>query len=132
MGATNCNDTAGCNVSPNRQALRDGTNKGISVSTPGATRRMVAVSAAPMTHPNAEKRADAAERSGAALGNRLVAEMLALRDCNQGESMQALRNKLLALRKLDHFDRAAGGFAVALVNVLEVGIANLPKVEDCE
>ena len=40
--------------------------------------------------------------------------------------------KLLALHKLEHVDRAAGGFAVVLTPVLVLGIANLPKVEGCK
>ena len=34
--------------------------------------------------------------------------------------------------KLEHFDRAAGGFAVVLTPVPVLGIANLPSVEGCK
>ena len=71
--------------------------------------------------------ADTAERAGAELGHALLAELLALRGHPQSEAFRAVRDKLNALSKLGHFDSAAGGFAVVIVNVLEVGIANLPK-----
>ena len=67
------------------------------------------------------------ERAGAAMGLDLINELLAVRGKPQAEAFRALHDKLLALSKLDHFDSAAGGFAGAIVNVLEVGIANLPK-----
>ena len=71
--------------------------------------------------------ADTAERAGAELGHALLAELLALRGHPQSEAFRAVRDKLTELHKLEHFDSAAGGFAVVIVNVLEVGIANLPK-----
>lgn len=73
--------------------------------------------------------ADAAERAGAELGHNLLNELLALHGSPQTEALRHVHEKLRALSKLGRFDSAAGGFAVALVNVLEVGIANLPKVE---
>ncbi len=71
--------------------------------------------------------ADTAERAGAELGHDLLAELLALRGHPQSEAFRAVRDKLTKLHKLGHFDSAAGGFAAVIVNVLEVGIANLPK-----
>ncbi|MBH1979683.1 MAG: hypothetical protein I8H67_15150 [Comamonadaceae bacterium] len=71
--------------------------------------------------------ADTAERAGAELGHELLAELLALHGHPQSEAFRAVRDKLTKLHKLEHFDSAAGGFAAAIVNVLEVGIANLPK-----
>lgn len=72
---------------------------------------------------------DDSEHDGAALGSELVQELLKLRGRPQALSFQAVRSKVCALTKLEHADRASGGFAVALVNVLEIGIANLPKAE---
>jgi len=69
------------------------------------------------------------ERAGAAMGAALVAELVALRGRPQAEALRAVHDKLHALIKLEHADSAAGGFAAAIVNVLEVGIANLPKSE---
>ena len=71
--------------------------------------------------------ADTTERAGAELGHALLAELLALRGHPQSEAFRAVRDKLTELHKLEHFDSAAGGFAAAIVNTREVGIANLPK-----
>ena len=76
--------------------------------------------------------ADTAERAGAELGHALLAELLALRGHPQSEAFRAVRDKLNALSKLGHFDSAAGGFAAAIVNTLEVGVFHLPQFEgDC-
>ena len=80
----------------------------------------------------AEKHGDAAERAGAALGHDLLGELLALRGRPQAEAFRAVHDKLHALTKLEHADSAAGGFAAAVVNVLELGIANLPKFEEVQ
>ena len=69
------------------------------------------------------------ERAGAGMGFDLIDELLAVRDEPQAEAFRALHDKLLALSKLEHFNSAAGGFAGAVVNVLEIGIANLPQFE---
>ncbi len=73
------------------------------------------------------------ERAGAAMGNDLIGELLAVRGKPQAEAFRAFRDKLHALSKLEHFDSAAGGFAGAVVNVLQIGIANIPQFEreDC-
>ena len=76
--------------------------------------------------------ADTAERAGAELGHALLAELLALRGHPQSEAFRAVRDKLTELHKLEHFDSAAGGFAAAIVNTLEVGVFHLPQFEgDC-
>ena len=74
----------------------------------------------------------AAERSGNALGNELIHDLLILKGQSQAVALLALHNALYELSRLLPFDAAAGGFAVALVNVLEIGIAHLPKTEDDE
>ena len=73
------------------------------------------------------------ERAGAGMGFDLINELLAVRGKPQAEAFRAIHDKLYALSKLEHFDSAAGGFAGAVVNVLEIGVANLPKFEreDC-
>ena len=71
--------------------------------------------------------ADTAERAGAELGHDLLTELLALRGHPQSEAFRAVRDKLTKLHTLEHFDSAAGGFAAAIVNALEVGIAHLPQ-----
>ena len=69
------------------------------------------------------------ERAGAAMSFDLLNELLALRGRPQAEAFRAVNEALRALTKLEHPDSAAAGFAGAIVNVLELGIANLPKGE---
>jgi hypothetical protein len=69
------------------------------------------------------------EHAGAVMGFDLVDKLFSLRGRPQAEAFRALHDKLLALSKLEHFDSAAGGFAGAVVNVLEIGIYNLPKLK---
>ena len=76
--------------------------------------------------------ADTTERAGAELGHALLTELLALRGHPQSEAFRAVHSKLNALSKLEDFDSAAGGFAAAIVNTLEVGVFHLPQFEgDC-
>lgn len=72
------------------------------------------------------------ERAGAAMGVDLVDELFALRSKPQAQAFCALHEKLLALSKLAHFDSAAGGFAGAVINLLEVGVDNLSTFEQKE
>lgn len=102
------------------------SSEGATVSPSIGPDALPALGAALIEHSIAD---DASERAGAALGGELLNELLALRDHPQAEAFRALRDKLYALGKLEHFDSAAGGFAVAVVSVLEVGVANLPKFE---
>ena len=69
------------------------------------------------------------EQAGAGIGLDLINELLAIRGKPQAEAFRAIRDKLHALSKLEDFDSAAGGFAGAVVNVLQFGIVNLPKFE---
>ena len=72
-----------------------------------------------------------AEHPGYRMGNDLLNELLTFKqfDAPQTYALRAVHDKLHALSKLEPFDAAAGGFAVALVNVLQIGVANLPKAE---
>lgn len=72
------------------------------------------------------------ERAGAVMGLDLINELLAVRGKPQAEAFRAIHDKLYALSKLEQFDAAAGGFAGAVVNVLQIGIANIPKFEGDE
>ena len=69
------------------------------------------------------------EQAGAGMANDLINELMAVRGKPQREAFRAIHDKLYALSKLKHFDSAAGGFAGAIVDVLQIGIANLPKFE---
>lgn len=70
---------------------------------------------------------DESEKDGAELGMDLVQELLELRGHPQAESSKALHAALMELVTLEYPESACGGFAGAVVNVLEIGIANLPK-----
>ena len=73
------------------------------------------------------------ERAGAAIGRDLIDELLTVRGMPQAEAFRVIQDKLYALSKLEQLDAATGGFAGAVVNVMEIGIANLPKFkqEEC-
>ena len=72
------------------------------------------------------------EQAGAGMGLDLINELLAVRGKPQSEAFRAIRDKLHALSKLENFESAAGGFAGAVVNVLQIGVANIPKFEGDE
>lgn len=72
---------------------------------------------------------DNSEKDGAELGMGLLQELFELRGHPQAESFKALRTALLELAKLDYPESACGGFAGAVVNVLEIGIAHLSEGE---
>lgn len=71
--------------------------------------------------------AQSAEHAGNLMGSDLVNELLQLKGKPQAEALQAVHDKVYALSMLQPFDAAAGGFAVALVNVLQIGVANLEQ-----
>ena len=64
--------------------------------------------------------ADCAEQAGSAVATNCLNAIL--NAPSQAESVAALQTALLDLQRLPHLKRAAGGFAVALVAVLEKGI----------
>ena len=72
------------------------------------------------------------EQAGAGMGNDLINELLAVRGKPQAEAFRAIQDKLHTLSKLEDFESAAGGFAGAVVNVLQLGVANIPQHEECE
>ena len=66
-----------------------------------------------------------AERAGAAIGGNLLDALLAAD--NQGQRVALIQSAVLSLATLKHHDRAAGGFAGLLVNVLEIGLQHAPR-----
>lgn len=64
--------------------------------------------------------ADCAEQAGNAIATNCLNDIL--NAPSQAESMAALRTALLDLQRLPHPKRAAGGFAVAMVNIIELGL----------
>ena len=104
------------------------TAEGIALSMPIGPDGLAALGAALLEYATTAAQ-DESERAGAALGTDLMRELSALRGRPQAETFRAVREALRALVKLEHGDSAAGGFAVAIVNLLELGTANLPKGE---
>lgn len=71
------------------------------------------------------------EQAGADLGAGLVQVLTDIRAAHQGQDAAfcAVRHALLKVADMEHPEHAFGGFAGQVVNVLELGIANLPKAE---
>ncbi len=67
------------------------------------------------------------EAEGAELGANLVQTLIDLRYQGQAAAFCALRQALMELAEMEHPTHAIGGFAGQIVNVLEIGIDNLPK-----
>ena len=105
------------------------TVEGTAVSLPIGPDGLAALGAALLEHATTAAQDDS-ERAGAVLGSDLVQELFELRGRPQAEAFRAVHDKLHALAKLEHADSAAGGFAGAIVNVLELGIANLPQLDE--
>ena len=102
--------------------------KGIALSMPIGPDGLAALGAALLEYATTEAQNEA-ERAGAALGSDLAQALFALRGRPQAETFRAVNESLRALTKLEHPDSAAGGFSGAIVNLLELGTANLPKGE---
>ena len=105
------------------------TAEGIALSMPIGPDGLAALGAALLEHATTTAQEES-ERAGAALGTDLSRELFALRGRPQAETFRAVNEALRALTKLEHPDSAAGGFAAAIVNLLELGIANLPRCDE--
>jgi hypothetical protein len=68
---------------------------------------------------------DVAEVAGGDIANALLNDLMAAR--NQCRMVLLIQGAIVNLAKLPQHDRAAAGFAIGLVNVLEVGLEHLPK-----
>ena len=102
---------------------------GVAVTLPIGPDGLAALGAALLELGTTEAQ-DEAERAGNALGADLVQSLFEIRrHSNQEVAFYAAHEALRAMVKLEHPDSAAGGFAAAIVNVLELGIANLPKFD---
>ena len=108
------------------------TAEGTAVSLPIGPDGLAELGAVLLEHATTEAQ-DEAERAGNALGADLVQALFELRrHPNQEVAFFAVHKALSALVKTEHPDSAAGGFAAAIVNVLELGVANLPKHEGAQ
>lgn len=81
-----------------------------------------------ISDPNTYTAGDSAEQAGALIAKNVLDDIL--NATSQAVRGVALHAALLDLQRLTHPKRAAAGFAVMLVNVLEVGLKNLPKVAE--
>ena len=132
MSTTIYTDNHGREIAVGKGVLTASSSTGAAFSISLDADQLAALGAALIERSIAEKHGEESERAGAAMGYDLLDELLELRGRPQAEALQAIHDKLHALFMLEHADSAAGGFAVALVNVLEVGVANLPKTDDDE
>ena len=109
------------------------TSEGTAVSLPIGPDGLAALGAALIERAASARNPELqSERAGYVLGCALLDELVALFGHPQAKALRAVHNKLNALSKLEHFDSAAGGFAAAIVNTLEVGVFHLPQFEgDC-
>ena len=115
----------------------DGQTASVPIGEIGLTElgeRMVSIGQTLITERDTAEQEEkfTSERAGAVMGLDLINELLAVQGKPQAEAFRAIHDKLYALSKLEQFDAAAGGFAGAVVNVLEIGIANLPAFEGDE
>ena len=106
------------------------TSEGTALSIPIGPDGLAALGTALLECATEAQHGQASERAGAALGLDLLQELMRLRGRPQAEAFRAVQGRLHALTYMGHADSAAAGFAGAIVNVLEVGIANLPKTEE--
>ena len=105
------------------------TAEGIALSMPIGPDGLAALGAALLEHATTAAQ-DESERAGAALGTDLVKALFALCGRPEYEAFRAVNEALRALVRLEHGDSAAAGFAGAIVNVLELGIASLPQFDE--
>ena len=109
------------------------TSEGTAVSLPIGPDGLAALGAALIERAEAARNPELQyERAGYVLGCDLLDELVALFGHPQAKALRAVHTKLNALSKLENFASAAGGFAAAIVNTLEVGVFPLPPFEgDC-
>ena len=72
--------------------------------------------------------ADCSEQAGNTLANSLLNDLMAAD--NQAVRGALIKAAILNLATLQHHDRAAAGFAIGLVSVIETGLEHLPKVAE--
>lgn len=132
MSTTIYTDNHGREIAVGKGVLTASASTGAAFAIPLDADQLAALGAALIKRSIAEKHGEESERAGAVMGYDLLDELLALRGRPQAEVLRAVHDKLFALSKLEHADSAAGGFAAAIVSVLEVGIANLPKFEEVQ
>ena len=71
---------------------------------------------------------DCSEMAGNAIASALLNDLI--NADNQALRGALIKSAILNLSTLQHHDRAAAGFAVGIVNTLEIGLKNLPKAAE--
>ena len=123
-------DPAGREIAVGNGLLTASDNAtGAVFDLPIAPDDLAALGAALIERASAAKHGRDSERAGYVLGRGLVRELAALRGCAPEDALFAIHSKLHALSKIENADFAAGGFARAIVAVLETGIAHLLSEE---
>ena len=100
--------------------------EGKAVSISIAPDGMAALGASLIECANNAKHGQESERAGYLIGRDLVRELTGFQGCLPEASVSALHHSLYKLAQLDNYDFAAGGFAGAIIDVLESGIASIP------
>ena len=127
--ATIYNHPDGYKITLRNGLLTASASNGTVFSLPIAPDDLAALGAALIERASAAKHGRDSERAGYLLGRDLVHDLAALRGCVPEDALFAVHDKLHALSKIENADFAAGGFARALIDVLEAGIAHLPNFE---
>ena len=122
-------DNQGREIAVGNGLLTASASNGTVFSLPIAPDDLAALGAALIERASAAKHGRDSERAGYLLGRDLVHDLAALRGCVPEDALFAVHDKLHALSKIENADFAAGGFARALIDVLEAGIAHLPNFE---
>lgn len=118
----------GHEIALHRGLLTACTSEGTAVSIPIGPDGLAALGASLIECANNAKHGKESERAGFLLGRELLRELHNFQGCLPEDSLHAFHDKLIALRELENFDYAAGGFTSAVIEVLELGIA-CQKVE---
>ncbi len=72
-----------------------------------------------------------AEQAGAGAAVECLNALLRAKHCSAGERIEIVQNAITSLQRTTHPDRAAGGFAVVLTNVVQRGLEALQPAKTC-
>lgn len=125
-------DTAGHQITVGTGTLNASNSTGIVFSIPIAPDELAALGSALIERSNAAKHGRVSERAGYLLGRDMLREIAAMRGALSEDALHTTHDKLHALSKLAEADFAAGGFARAIIDVLEAGIASMPQFREVQ
>ena len=125
-------DAAGYQIAVGTGTLNASNSTGTVFSISIEPDELAVLGAALIERANAAKHGRVSERAGYLLGCDLLREIAAMRGCLPEDALYATHDKLHALSTLAEADFAAGGFARAIIDVLEAGIASLPQFREVQ